>query len=92
MNDITDTKKEMAENLLYSLRGRYLIERAVVSLVRELNQVKGVHKEVGDITDLTLIRTQLLNTFPDSTFERSPIMTIVDPYFESEEEQPNAVV
>ena len=56
MNDITDTKKEMAENLLYSLRGRYLIERAVVSLVRELNQVKGVHKEVGDITDLTLIR------------------------------------
>ena len=40
MNDITDTKKEMAENLLYSLRGRYLIERAVVSLVRELNQVK----------------------------------------------------
>ena len=73
MNDITDTKKEMAENLLYSLRGRYLIERAVVSLVRELNQVKGVHKEVGDITDLTLIRTQLLNTFPDSMFEQQEI-------------------
>ena len=42
MNDITDTKKEMAENLLYSLRGRYLLEMAGVSLVRELNKVKGV--------------------------------------------------
>lgn len=77
MNDITDMKKEMAENLLYSLRGRYLIERAVVSLIRELNQVKGVHKEVGDITDLTLIRTNLLNTFPNSTFEQQEIPNAV---------------
>ena len=67
MNDITDTKREMAENLFYSLRGRYLMERAIVLLLKELNEVKGVHKEVGDI------RTQLLNTFPDSMFEQQEI-------------------
>ena len=49
------------------------MERAIVLLLKELNEVKGVHKEVGDITDLTLIRTQLLNTFPDSMFEQQEI-------------------
>tara|TARA_B100001105_G_C22115386_1_gene325155 strand:- start:284 stop:517 length:234 start_codon:yes stop_codon:yes gene_type:complete len=69
MNDVINEKREMAENLMYSLRGRYLIERAVVVLIRELNQVQLPFKEVSDIADLTLIRTQLLNTFPDGTFD-----------------------
>ena len=54
MNDITDTKREMAENLFYSLRGRYLMERAIVLLLKELNEVKGVHKEAVSYTHLTL--------------------------------------
>jgi len=69
MNDITNGKKEMAEALFYSLRGRYLMERAVVGLMKNLDAVELPYRESSDLADLTLIRTQLLNVFPDETFD-----------------------
>ena len=57
---------EMAGEFLSSIRGRFIIAKALYYGIQELEKVEGVHKEVSDIGDMHYLKDNLFN-FPVET-------------------------
>ena len=68
-------KLEMAGEFASTLRGRYIISKALHYGIQELERVEGVHKEVSDISDMKFLRDNIFN-FPVETLV--PIRTTCD--------------
>jgi hypothetical protein len=61
MNTITVTKHDVAQELVRSLRGEYIISRALCALEAQLDAVTDMrHREPSDLADVRL----LIEVFP----------------------------
>ena len=52
-------KHKMALELLGSFRGHYIISQALSIAIRQLNKVKGVHKELSNIQDMEMLYEEI---------------------------------
>lgn len=57
-------KKGMAENLLFSLRGNYIISQALYYAIKSLKKVKKF-PETSNIEDMEMLRETIFFLFPD---------------------------
>lgn len=55
--------KEIARQLLNSMRGRYILSQALFYAIRELKKIKGVHRENSNIADMELLRENFFNIY-----------------------------
>ena len=56
-------RKEVALDLLGSMRGQYILSQALYVAVKELEKVKEPHKEVSNIADMKLLMSELFPIF-----------------------------
>lgn len=66
---IPSKQVEEAEDLLWSMRGSYLIGRALHVLITQLDEIPKPLKEVSDLKDLRFIKDTLFNLVPDVLYE-----------------------
>tara|TARA_Y100000310_G_C20314905_1_gene637961 strand:+ start:466 stop:675 length:210 start_codon:yes stop_codon:yes gene_type:complete len=67
---IAEKEQELrdASYFLTSMRGRFIIAKALHYGLQELEKVEGIHKEISDIADMNFLKTTLFN-FPVEVFE-----------------------
>ena len=64
MNTITVTKHDVAQKLVRSLRGEYIISRALCALEAQLDAVTDMrHREPSDLADVRLLIDEVFPTF-----------------------------
>ena len=61
-----------ARDFYTSMRGQYIVSQALHIAIETLEAVKGVHKEVSNISDMRLIRDELF-----------PIYTVIQSEYKS---------
>ena len=60
-----------ASAFINSLRGRYIMAKALHYAIQALSAVEGVHREKSDISDMEYLQSTLFNDFPDDIFTES---------------------
>ena len=65
---MTREQIEEAGEFMSSMRGRFIMGKALFYAVRELEKVTGVHREVSDIDDMRYLQETIFN-FPDVIYE-----------------------
>jgi len=63
----TATNNEAVE-FINSLRGKFIIGKALYYGINALESIEGIHKEKSDISDMKFLRDELFN-FPKEAFE-----------------------
>ena len=76
--DVSKDQIEEATKLLTSLRGKYLIGRALYTLLIKLDSVDSPYREASDIRDLKFIRDTLFSEFPPEVYETQDLVTESD--------------
>ena len=56
-----DDRKQMARNLLFSMRGNYIVSQALYYGIRELKKVK--YPEISNIEDMEMLKEMLFTIF-----------------------------
>ena len=70
---ISDDQQTEALVFMLSLRGRYIMGRAMYEIIHQLEQVTGADRENSDIQDYRFIRDSLFNIFPDTLYNEDAL-------------------